>query len=173
MRNLRTKVILVLLLMNSLALAGQTHSFTRDDIEYVFELPSPAWQVVARVDVHNHPEFINGTDPLNGYLRLRKILVEQPAGTAELFARDEKWELRHLPGYVVCSACDGEAVAGRLRGEVFSYEFVRGGNAMFGRIYYLQLNQRTFYSLHFTGAREKLQSMREQMDHMAHSFHLK
>src|SRR5688572_25866446 len=103
MRILGTKSIVVLLLVNSLALAGQTRSFTRDDIEYVFELPSPAWQVVARVDVHNHPEFINGTDPLNGHLRLRKILVDQPAGTAELFARDEKFELRHLPGYVVCS----------------------------------------------------------------------
>jgi hypothetical protein len=159
--------------VNSLALAGQTRRFTRDDIEYVVELPSPAWQVVSGVDVHEHPEFINGNDPSNGYLRLRKIFVDHPTSGSELFNHDEKWVLQRLPGYVVCSECDGTAFEGRLQGAVFSYEYVRGGRAMFGRIYYLQLNQRTFYALHFTGAREKLQSVREQMDLIARSFHLK
>lgn len=173
MRNVRTRPILVLLLANSLVLAGQTRWFTRDDIEYVIELPSPAWQVVSRVDVHDHFEFINGNDPLNGYLRLRKVLVDQPTSASELFRREEKWELQHLRGYMVCSECDGVAFEGRLSGTFFSYEYVSGGRAMSGRIYYLQLNQRTFYSLRFTVAREKLQAAGEQMDLIARSFHLK
>jgi hypothetical protein len=171
MRIFGTKPILVLLLVHSLALAGQTRSFTRGDI--VVELPSPAWRVVSRVDVDDHPEFINGNDPSNGYLRLRKILVDHPTPVSELFSHDEKWVLQQLPGYVVCSECDGVEFDGRLRGAVFAYEYVRAGRAMFGRIYYLQLNQRMFYSLHFTGAREKLQSVREQMDLIARSFHVK
>lgn len=173
MKILGARPVLVLLLLNSLVLAGQTRWFTRDDIEYVIELPSPSWQVVSRVDVHDHPEFINGNDPSNGYLGLRKILVDQPTSASELFRRDEKWELQHLPGYVVCSECDGAPFEGRLSGAVFSYEYVRSGRAMSGRIYYLRLNQHTFYSLRFTVARDKLQTVREQMDLIARSFHLK
>ena len=173
MRILRTRPILVLLLMNSLVLASQARRFTRDDIEYIVDLPSPAWQVVSRVDVHHHPEFINGNDPSNGYLRLRKILLDQPTSGSELFRRDEKWELQHLPGYVACSECDGVAFEGRLTGVFFSYEYVSGGRRMFGRIYYLQINQRTFYSLRFTVARDKLQAIQDQMDLIARSFHLK
>jgi hypothetical protein len=173
MRLLWTKSILVLLLVNSLALAGQTRRFTRDDIEYVVELPSPAWQVVSRADVHHHPEFINGNDPSNGYLGLRKILVDQPKSASELFRRDEKWELQHLPGYIVCSECEGTTFEGHLSGAFFSYEYVNGGRAMFGRVYYLQLNERTFYSLRFTVARDKLRDVREQMDLIARSFRLK
>jgi hypothetical protein len=44
---------------------------------------------------------------------------------------------------------------------------------MDGRIYYLQLNTRTFYALHFTVAGDKLQSLRDQMDAIARSFRLK
>jgi hypothetical protein len=161
------------LLLNSLVLAGQIRRFTRDDIEYVVELPSPVWQVVSRVDVHEHLEFINGNDPANGYLRLRKILVDQPTSASELFQRDEKWELQQLPGYVVCSECDGVAFEGRLSGRVFAYDYVRAGRPMFGQIYYLQVNQRTFYSLRFTVARDKLGDVREQIDRIARSFQLK
>lgn len=99
--------------------------------------------------------------------------VDHPTSVSELFSQDERWALKHLPGYVVCSECAGVAIEGRLCGALLSYEYVREGRAMFGRIYYLQIDQRTFYSLHFTGAREKLQSIREQMDSIARSFHLK
>jgi hypothetical protein len=36
------------------------------------------------------------------------------------------------------------------------------GNAMDGRIYFLQVDNRTFYVLHFTVASQKLQGFREQ-----------
>jgi hypothetical protein len=117
-------------------------------------------------------EFVNGNDPANGYLRLRKILVERPATPSELFSQDE-WELQHLPGYVPCSDCKGVAFEGKFSGAVFSYEYVTGGRAMCGRVYYLQLNKHMFYSLRFTVARDKLAELRGEMDVIARSFQLK
>lgn len=173
MRMQNTICMLVLLLASSVSLAGQARQFTRDGIEYVLELPSPAWQDISRVDVHDHREFINGNDPTNGYLGVRKILVDRPTTTAELFSDQEKWELRRLPGYMVCSECEGVSFEGRLSGAVFSYEYIAAGRTMYGRIYYLQVDQRTFYSLRFTVARDKLRAARHQMDLIAQSFHLK
>jgi hypothetical protein len=92
---------------------------------------------------------------------------------SELFSRDEKWELQVLPGYMVCTECQGEDFRGKLSGAVFAYEYVSGGRTISGRIYYLQLNKRTFYALRFTVARDKLRELREQMDFIARSFKLK
>lgn len=44
---------------------------------------------------------------------------------------------------------------------------------MDGRIYFLRVDSRTFYVLHFTIASEKLPTLREQMDSIAGSFRLK
>lgn len=173
MRVVTIMSILVLLMASSLAFGFQTRRFTRDDIEYELDLPSSTWRAVSRLDVHQHPEFVKGTDRTNGYLRLRKILVNQPTTAAELFANDEKWELQRLPGYVVCSECDGVNFEGKLSGAVFAYEYVAGGKVMYGRIYYLQVDKRTFYSLRFTVARDKLNAIRDEMDSIARSFRLK
>lgn len=173
MRVLKISSVLFLLAAISSAFAFQTRRFTRDDIEYQLELPSSAWLVVPRTDVHDHLEFVNGTDPANGYLRLRKISVPQSATPADLFSREEKWELQRLSGYVVCSECNGVNFEGRLGGAVFSYEYVSSGRTMYGRIYYLQLDQQTFYSLRFTVARDKLAAIRDDMDAIARSFQIK
>ena len=74
---------------------------------------------------------------------------------------------------MACSECSGENFEGHLSGAVFSYEYASGGRPEVGRIYYLQLDKRTFYSLRFTVARDKLQSVRDQMDFIARSFRLK
>lgn len=172
MRVIQISSILFLLVVSSWGVDYQNRRFTRGDIEYELELPSSAWQVISRFDVHDHLEFVNGNDPANGYLRLRKILVEQPTTPSELFSRDE-WELQRLPGYVVCSDCKGTAFAGKLSGAVFAYEYVNGGRAMYGRVYYLQLDKHTFYSLRFTVARDKLVEVGAEMEVMARSFRLK
>lgn len=169
------KVLLTLLALFVLgtSAAAQNKTFTRAGLEYVLDLPSPQWRAVARVDVHKHFEFINGNDYSNGYLRLRKKLVAPGTGTENILAEDEKWELRKLPGYVACSSGKGTDFTGHLRGTFFSYEYVDGGSAMDGRIYYLQVDNRTFYVLHFTVASQKLHGLREQMDSIARSFRLK
>jgi hypothetical protein len=169
----KTIFMLVLLLASSVVLAAQSRQFTRDGIDYILELPTPAWQVVSRLDVHDHPEFINGNDPTNGYLRIRKLLVDRGTTTTDLFSQDEKWELRRLPGYVACSECEGIRFGGQLRGAVFSYEYVAAGRTMYGRIYYLEVDPRTYYSLRFTVSHDKLQVVRAQMDLIAQSFRMK
>jgi len=148
----------------------QKRIFTADDLEYVLELPSPQWQAAPRFDVHQHFEFIYGNEPANGRLQIRKILVDSGTTAAELFDRDEKWELQKLAGYVVCS---GAEFKGQLSGAVFSYEYVSAARSMFGNVYYLQIDELTFYSLRFTASQDKLPILRNQMDLIASSFHLK
>ncbi|HEU0251772.1 MAG TPA: hypothetical protein VFR12_01990 [Pyrinomonadaceae bacterium] len=170
------RLILTLLLIIpplSINANAQTHTFTREGVEYMLDLPSPSWRVVSRVDVHEHFEFVNGDDYSNGYLRLRKRLVTSDMTSEDLFSEAEKWELQKLPGYVVCSGGKGTEFNGQLKGTVFSYEFVNQGRNMDGRIYYLRLDSRTFYILHFTVASEKLPSLRDQMDSIARSFRFK
>ena len=167
------RTITFVILASSLAFGVQTRRFTKNELEYELELPSATWQVIPRLDVHGHVEFINGKDAANGHLRLRKILLQQPTDTFELFRSEEKWELQRLQGYVVCSECEGTKFEGDLSGAVFSYEYVSDGRIMHGRIYYLQIDQRTFYSLHFTVAGDKFQKVRGEIDFIAQSFHLK
>ena|SRR5688572_25730432 len=173
MRIFKAMFLLVVLLAVSVGAVSQTRRFTTDNIDYVLEFPSEAWQVVSRLDVHDHREFINGDDPTNGWLHVRKIFVDQPTSTTELFTHQERWELQRLRGYVVCSECEGVKFEGRLSGAVFAYEYVAAGRAMYGRIYYLQVDSRTFYSLRFTAARDKLQAVRDHMHLIAQSFRLK
>lgn len=166
-------VALLLIIPFSTHADAQTQTFTREGVEYVLDLPSPSWRAVSRVDVHEHLEFVNGDDYNNGYLRLRKKLVTTDTTSEDLFREAEKWELQKLPGYVVCSGGKGTEFNGQLKGTVFSYEFVKQGRNMDGRIYFLRLDNRTFYVLYFTVASEKLPSLRDQMDSIARSFRLK
>ena len=166
------KLFFVLLFIFSVV-SGQTQTFTRDGVEFALELPSPQWRAVSRFDVHDHVEFIYDGSVTNGYLRLRKNVVDAGTLPEALVTRDEKQSLRFLPGYVVCGECKGEKFDGRLSGTTFNYEFTSGGQVMAGRLYYLQIDNLTIYTLHFTGARDKVQSIREQMDSMARSFRMK
>ena len=152
---------------------AQTHSFSREGVEFVLDFSSPSWRAVTRIDVHEHIEFINGTDTRNGYLRFRKQLVAPGANAATLFAEEEKWDLSRLPGYLVCSGGKGTEFSGHLKGTWYSYEFVKDGTNMDGRLYYLQADNRTFYVLHFTVASEKLVPLLPEMDFIARSFRLK
>lgn len=167
----KTLLTLCFIMLLSMTTTAQPQTFTRDGLDYALDLPSPLWRAVSRV--HEHFEFINGDDYSNGYLRLRKKFVAAGTVPEDIFREDEKWELQRLPGYVVCSNGKGADFNGHLRGTVFSYEYVNSGINMDGRIYYLQLDNRTFYALHFTVASEKLQSLRDQMDSIARSFRLK
>ena len=166
-------VIAMLVCVNCVYALAQSWTFVRERVEYVMDLPSTSWRAISRVDVHEHVEFVNGNDEANGYLRLSKILVNVDTTAANLFQQDEKWNLQHLPGYVVCGECNGEAFRGHLSGATFSYEYTSGGHPMYGRVYYLQIDKRTFYALRFTVAQHKLQGTREQMDFIARSFRLK
>lgn len=169
---MRLLTVTCILFLLPLAAAAQAFTFERAGVEYVLELPSPLWRAVKRADVHEHYEFINGKDKTGGYLRVRKSLVDAGTTARELYLRDEAG-LKLLPGFVACGSCEGEAFSGRLAGAVFAYEYTSGGQPMMGRIYYLQVDARAYYTLHFTCERDKLPDARGQADHIARSFRLK
>jgi len=171
---MRTAIMIAILVcLNVINASAQSWTFARDSVTYVIDLPSATWRVVPRVDVHEHVDFVNGKDEANGYLRVSNILVDVGTTATNLFQEDEKWNLQHLRGYVVCGDCNGEAFRGHLSGATFAYEYTSRGRTMSGRVYYLEIDKRTFYALRFTVAQDKLRGMREQMDFIARSFRLK
>ncbi len=89
---------------------------------------------------------------------------------SELARRDQEQKLHFLPGYV---GGKEEKFAGRLNGVVFSYEYTVAGKQMTGLIYYLQADNRTIYTLRFSGLRDKLLRIRNQTDLIARSFRMK
>lgn len=150
--------------------AGQSQTFTDDNVDYKLELPSANWRVVARPDgLQRRAEFIYG-DRLDGHLQVYKETVEAGVTPSSLANSYEDEKLRFKPGYV-----DGkeEKFTGHLNGLTVSYEYTYAGKPMVGRIYYLQADNRTIYVLHFTGMRDKLDRIRNQTDAIARSLAVK
>ncbi|HEX7998426.1 MAG TPA: hypothetical protein VF528_08560 [Pyrinomonadaceae bacterium] len=167
-KNFFFSLLMLVLAMATNATAQQ--SVTNDKVDYSLELPSATWRVTAEPDqMRPHMELIYG-DRNDGYLRIRKEIVDAGTTASDLAKRDQDQKLRFMTGYV-----DGkeEKFAGRLGGVVLSYEYTSGGKAMAGLTYYLQADNRTIYTLRFTGLRNKLGVIRNQTDMIARSFRLK
>ena len=158
----------VLVLVVQAVSAQQTYS--NEKVEYTFDIPSPTWRAILEPDAaHEHPEFVFG-DRLDGYLTIRKEVVDAGTTPSQLAHSDQDLKLRFLPGFVPGKE---EPFNGRLDGVTMSYEYVRSGKTMVGRTYYLQADNRTIYALRFTGLREKLSRIRNQTDLIARTFKLK
>lgn len=169
MKHLKLLFVGLLLTISSSVAVAQT-PYTNDRINYQLELPSAQWRVISEPDAaHEHVEFVNG-DRLEGYLQIRKEVVDANTTPSDLARRDLDQKLRFLPGFVEGKE---EKFSGRLTGVTISYEFVKTGKPMMGRIYYLQADNRTVYALRFTGLRDKLARIRNQTDLIARSFRLK
>jgi hypothetical protein len=152
------------------SMAAAQQVYTNDQVEYILELPSPQWRVISEPDAGlERAEFVYG-DRLEGYLRIRKEAVDAGTSPSDLARRDLDQKLRFLPGFVEGKE---EKFSGRLNGVTISFEFVKTGKPMMGRVYYLQADNRTIYSLRFTGLRDKLARIRNQTDQIARSFRLK
>jgi len=167
MRRILVLALVLIGVMAPVVLAQQL--YTNDKLEYSFELPSATWRVIVEPDAaHEHPELVYG-DRLDGFLTIRKEVVDAGTTAAQLAERDQV-KLRFLPGFI-----DGkqEPFNGRLDGITSSYEFVKTGKPMLGRTYYLQADNRTIYALRFTGLRDKLSRIRNQTDLIARTFKLK
>ena len=146
---------------------AQDHSYTSAKVDYVVEFPSPMWRLVDEPDeMHQHAEFVFG-DRNDGYLRIRKEVLDEGSTVREFAHRDQDQKNHFLPGYV-----DGkeENFTGRLSGVTVSYEFTQAGKPMAGRTYYLQADSHTVYALRFTGMRDKLARIRNQTDQIARTF---
>lgn len=161
--------VLPFILLSTLVANAQV-AYNSDKVEYTLELPSTAWRVISEPDAaHEHTEFVLG-DRLQGYLQIRKEVVDAETTASELAQRDQDQKLRFLPGFI---AGKQEKFSGRLNGAMSTYEFVRTGKVMMGRIYYLQADNRTIYALRFSGLKDQLARIRNQTDVIARSFKLK
>ena len=168
MRRVFALTFVLFALMAPVALAQQL--YTHDKVEYTFDIPSATWRAIIEPDAaHEHPEFVYG-DRLDGFLTIRKEIVETGTSPSDIARRDQDLTLRFLPGFV---AGKTDAFNGRLNGVTMSYEFVRTGKPMIGRTYYLQADSRTIYALRFTGLRDKLSRIRNQTDLIARTFKMK
>jgi hypothetical protein len=170
-RAMGRKLLLVLTLVGLLASAAVAQQlYSNDKVEYSFELPSATWRSILEPDAaHQHPEFVFG-DRLDGYLTVRKEVVEAGTTPSQLAQRDLDQKLRFLPGFLEGKE---DPFNGRLDGVTVSYEYTHTGKVMLGRIYYLQADNRTIYALRFTGLKDKLTRIRNQTDMIARTFKLK
>lgn len=170
---MRLLTLISILLLIPTTVAAQSVAFEREGVEYRLELPSTRWRAVPRVDVHEHFDFVNGDSTSDGYLRLRRSLVEAGTTAKDLYLEDEARTLKLLPGFVRCATCEGEPFSGALDGAIFSYEYTSAGKPMAGRIYYLQVDACTYYVLHFTCDRRTLADVLPQADSIARSFRVR
>jgi hypothetical protein len=170
MKHLTAFLVLILLAASGTPVLAQD-AHTSDQGEYSIELPSSLWRSISEPDpVHERAEFVYG-DRMDGYLQIRKEIVDAGTTPSDLARRDQDQKLRYIPGFV--QGKQEEPFSGRLNGVTASYEFTKAGKPMIGRIYYLQADNRTIYALRFTGLREKLTRIRNQTDSIARSFKVK
>jgi hypothetical protein len=171
MKSRAFSILLVLVAGLFLSVAGyaQGTTFSNENVEYTFDLPNETWKLIAEPSkIKPNAEYVFG-DRLSGYLEVRKVSVSADSVMSETIA-DEETKLKFIQGYV---AGKEEQFAGKLRGTVFNYEFVRSGRNMSGRIYFLKADSTTVYTLRFTALKEKLLSIRNQTDSIARTFQLK
>ncbi len=162
--------VLMLLIAGGCSTATAQQAFTSEKVDYTLELPSAMWRATSEPDAaHEHAEFVYG-ERLEGHLQIRKEVVDAGTTPSDLARRDLDQKLRFLPGFVEGKQ---EPLKGRLNGVTVSYEFIKTGKPMMGRIYYLQADNRTIYALRFTGLRDKLARIRNQTDMIARSFQRK
>jgi hypothetical protein len=158
----------------SLAFAATTfaqgRTFNDINVEYTFDLPEPTWKMVVKPSVSSpNVEYVY-TDRADGHLEIRKLTVKQDDLMSDIILREQEQKLQFLPGFV---AGKEENFVGNLRGKAFNYEFVRAGKNMSGRFYYLKADDKTVYVVRFTGARDKLRGIRNQIDSIARTFKVK
>lgn len=162
--------LLALIVLGSAVAVSAQETLVSDQGEYSIELPSSQWKSIAESDTsRERAEFVYG-DRMDGFLQIRKEIVDAGTVAADVALRDQDQKLRYIPGFV---AGKQDPFSGRLSGVTASYEFTKAGKPMMGRIYYLQADNRTIYALRFTGLRDKLARIRNQTDSIARSFKLK
>lgn len=171
MKLLKYSFSLAVFLSLSLAFSAlaQAKRFADANAEYSFDVPEATWKMTVKPSALSpNVEYVFG-DRSNGHLEVRKIAIPQGDTLLDLI-RDEEEKLQFLKGYV---AGKEEPFAGKLRGTVFNYEYVRSGRNMSGRFYFLKAEDSNVFVLRFTGERDKLRVIRNQTDLIARTFEFK
>lgn len=153
----------------ALSAFGQEETFTDANVDYSFTVPEGKWKMTVKPSATSpNVEYVNG-DRSDGHLEVRKLAVAKDALLSDIIQDEEQKQL-FRPGYV---AGKQENFVGRLRGNVFNFEFVAAGRSMAGRFYFLRANPTTVYLLRFTGQKDSIRSVRNQTDSIARTFGVK
>ena len=154
----------------SFSVFAQTSTFADKNVEYTFDLPESVWKMTVKPSVASPAvEYVHG-DRLDGHLEIRKISVKADEMMSDIIRREQEQKLQFKPGFV---AGKEENFAGAHQGKVFNYEYVQSGKNMSGRFYFLKADDTTVYILRFTGLRDGLRTIRNQVDSIARTFKVK
>lgn len=149
---------------------AQGSTFSDKNVEYTFDLPEALWKMTVKPSSATpNVEYVYG-DRMDGHLEIRKMTIKADETLSDIILRDQEQKLQFKPGFV---AGKEENFAGAFRGKVSNYEFVQSGKNMSGRFYYLKADDTTVYVLRFTGLRDQLRVIRNQVDSIARTFKVK
>lgn len=144
-------------------------SFSDANVDYSFDLPSATWKMTVKPSKTSpNVEYVYN-DRREAHLEVRKLSAAASDKLSDVI-RDEESKLQFYPGYVTGKE---ETFRGKLSGSIFNFEFVRSGRPQAGRFYFLKVNDTTYYILRFTGARDKLRTIRNETDQIARTFSAK
>lgn len=149
----------------SVQMFAQNTTFSDPNVEYTFEIPQANWLMTNKSP---NVEYVYG-DKKDGHFEVRKLAIKT-GSTMDEMIRDEEQKLQFLPGYV---AGKEENFQGAYGGKIFNFEYVRSSRNMSGRYYFLKANDKTIYVLRFAGDRDKLRSIRNEIDLITRTFKLK
>ena len=156
-------------LFTAFSALAQDEAFSDPNVDYSFILPDAKWKMTIKPSsLNQNVEYVYG-DRRDGHLEVRKLTVPKDTILTDVIQDDEQ-KRQFLPGYV---AGKEENFAGKLKGAIFNFEFVRSGSSMGGRYYFLRANDTTVYILRFTGPKDALKGIRNQTDSIARTFGVK
>jgi hypothetical protein len=156
-------------LFTAFSALAQDEAFNDPNVDYSFILPDAKWKMTIKPSsLNQNVEYVYG-DRRDGHLEVRKLTVAKDTILTDVIQDDEQ-KRQFLPGYV---AGKEENFAGKLKGAIFTFEFVRSGSSMGGRYYFLRANDTTIYVLRFTGPKDGLKGIRNQTDSIARTFGVK
>ena len=153
-----------------ITISAQGTTFDDKNVEYTFDLPDSLWKMTVKPSSASpNVEYVYGTRS-DGHLEIRKASVKADDMLSDVILREQEQRLQFKPGFV---AGKEENFAGNYRGSVFNFEYTQSGKNMSGRYYFLRANDTTVYVLRFTGLRNQLLSIRNQIDSIGRTFKVK
>lgn len=149
--------------------SAQVNNFTDAAVDYSFAVPEGKWKMTVKPSATSpNVEYVYG-DRLDGHLEVRRMTVAKDALMTDI-VQEEEQKLRFKPGFV---SGKEENFAGKLKGEIYNFEYVAAGRSMSGRYYFLKANDTTVYVLRFSGNKDILRSVRNETDSIARTFGVK
>lgn len=146
--------------------AAQTETFSNENVDYTFDIPSTPWKLVAKPSTLSpNVEYVLG-NRRTGYFQVRQIKIKSDETLADAI-RETEQSLQFLRGYV---AGKEENFRGKLSGKAFNFEYVERGEKNLGRFYFLQGDSETIFLLRFMGITNAILSARPDTDAIARSF---